>query len=307
MELRRCWDVMLSRAWTSATNGRANCRGILLTCYGSGCTKMPELPEAEYMVRRLAECAGEAVIDRVRVLRPSAVAPQKARHVCRTARGPISGYARRAKNVLIRLESEWTIRVRLGMTGHVYPIADARKTPRFARVSFDLAGGGAIVFEDARTLGGVSVHEKTELERILAQYGPEPLDPQFRWRDLQRRADGLSLPVKQFLLDPSRVAGLGNIWAAEALFRAGVHPEKRVRDLDAANWRRLHAAIRQTLTKAIENTFRVTKGPSEFPEADLLRLYVYGRAGEPCRKCGAAVTRTVQAGRGTYFCERCQA
>jgi formamidopyrimidine-DNA glycosylase len=267
---------------------------------------MPELPEAEYMVRRLIECADSAVIERVRVLRASAVAPQTARHLGRHGRGVISAYARRAKNVLLHLESGWTIRVRLGMTGHVYPIAGATTIPRFARVLLELAGGGAIVFEDARTLGGVSVHPRQELTEILDQYGPEPLDPQFRWQDLQRRADGLSLPVKQFLLDPSRVAGLGNIWAVESLFRAGVHPERRVRDMDAAQWRRLHAAIRQTLTKAIENTFRVTQGPEEFPEADLLRLRVYGRAGEPCRKCGTAITRTVQAGRGTYFCGKCQ-
>lgn len=267
---------------------------------------MPELPEAEYMVRRLAECAGGAVIERVKVLRASAVAPQTARYLARHARGAVSGYSRRAKNVLVHLESGWTIRVRLGMTGHVYPIIAAKEAPRFTRVSLELAGGGAIVFEDARTLGGVAVHDAGELEGVLSGYGPEPLAPGFRWQDLQGRADGLSLAVKQFLLDPSRVAGLGNIWAAESLFRAGVHPERRVRDMDEEEWRRLHAAIRRTLAGAIENTFRVTTGPEEFPEADLLRLSVYGREGEPCRKCRRPVQRKVQAGRSSYFCPGCQ-
>jgi formamidopyrimidine-DNA glycosylase len=192
------------------------------------------------------------------------------------------------------------------MTGHVYPTGDARTSPRFTRVSFDLAGGGAIVFEDARTLGGVTVHNAGDLAAALSCYGPEPLEAGFRWQDLRRRADGLSLPVKQFLLDPSRVAGLGNIWAAEALFHAGVHPARSVRMLEAAEWRRLHAAIRRTLSRAIENALKVTTAPEEFPEADLLRLAVYGRKGEPCRKCGCPVQRTLMGGRSTYSCPGCQ-
>jgi formamidopyrimidine-DNA glycosylase len=99
---------------------------------------------------------------------------------------------------------------------------------------------------------------------------------------------------------------LGNIWAAESLFRARVHPERAVDALRDAEWRALHASIRRTLERAIENTFKVTNRPEEFPEADLLRLNVYGRAGASCRRCHATIVRTVQGGRATFFCPRCQ-
>lgn len=261
---------------------------------------MPELPEAEYMVRRLEEYAGGAVIARTRVLRRGFPAPQR-------AAGRIVGFGRRAKNVLLHLESGNTLRVQLGMTGHIYWVPDAKRLPRFTRVVFELAGGGGIVFEDSRVFGSIEMHPTARLDEVFAGYGPEPLDEGFRWQDLQGRAARLSLPVKQFLLDQSRVAGLGNIWAAEALYGARIHPERPVRGLDDGEWRRLHGAIRRTLTRAIANTFRVTAGAADFPEADLVRLSVYGRADEPCRRCRTPIVRTVQAGRATYFCSTCQA
>ncbi|MCU0247987.1 MAG: bifunctional DNA-formamidopyrimidine glycosylase/DNA-(apurinic or apyrimidinic site) lyase [Bryobacter sp.] len=263
---------------------------------------MPELPEAEYMVRRLREFADGARIQRARVLRDSVAGIALARR----ARGTVLRYWRRAKNVLLDLDSGWTVRVQLGMTGHFYWIADANALPRFTRVVFELTGGGALVFEDARTFGGVEAHPTAEVPLVLAHYGPEPLDPGFSWTALRERAGRRREPVKQFLLDQSRVAGLGNIWAAESLFRARVHPERAVDSLRDAEWRALHASIRRTLERAIENTFKVTERPEEFPEADLLRLNVYGRAGASCRRCHTTIVRTVQGGRATFFCPRCQ-
>ncbi len=107
-------------------------------------------------------------------------------------------------------------------------------------------------------------------------------------------------------MDQRRIAALGDIWAAESLFAARLAPQRGVHTLAAAEWKALHAAIRRTLRRAIENTFRVTARPEEFPEADLLRLSVYGRAGEPCRRCRAPVRRQVEGGRATYFCAACQ-
>lgn len=267
---------------------------------------MPELPEAEYMVRRLEECAPHAHIRRVRILRDSLVEPQGAPYVRRYARGTVRQYARRAKNVLLHLETGWTVRIQLGMTGHCYWIANPSAPPLHTRVLFLLAQGGALAFEDARTFGSVHVHRQAELGDVFRSYGPEPLDPEFRWTDLRDAAAGLRLPLKLFLMDQRRIAGLGNIWAAESLFAARLAPQRGVDTMAAAEWRALHAAIRRTLRRAIHNAFRVTSRPEEFPEADLLRLSVYGRADEPCRRCRTPVRRQVEGGRATYFCAACQ-
>ena len=263
---------------------------------------MPELPEAEYMVRRLEEYAAGARIVSAKILRPGFAAPE----VARRARGPVAGYSRRAKNVLLHLASGWTVRIQLGMTGHVYWVPDARRVPAHTRVLFRLAGGAGIAFEDARMFGSVAVHPTAGLPEVFAEYGPEPLDPRFTWRDLRDAAHGLKTGVKPFLLDQKRVAGLGNIWAAESLFAARIHPARPAGKLTPAEWKILRAAIRRTLTRAIRNAFRVTSRPEEFPEADLLLLSVYGREGEPCRRCRTPILRSVQAGRATFHCPACQ-
>lgn len=263
---------------------------------------MPELPEAEYMVRRLQEYAAGARIVSAKILRAGFAEPE----VTRRARGQVTGYARRAKNVLVHLDTGWTVRIQLGMTGHVYWIEDARRLPRHTRLVFRLEGGQGIAFEDARVFGGAEVHRTEALGEVFAAYGPEPLDPGFSWQNLAAAAQGLQIGVKPFLLDQRRVAGLGNIWAAESLFAARLHPARPAGEVADAEWRRLRAAIRLTLQRAIRNAFRVTSRPEEFPEADLLRLSVYGREGQPCPRCGAPVLRKVQAGRATFYCKACQ-
>lgn len=264
---------------------------------------MPELPEAEYMVRRLRESAPAARITRVRILRESSAEGALARH----ARGLITGYSRRAKNVLIHLDTGYTLRIQLGMTGHIYWTPNHRQPPRFTRIAFILETGAALVFEDARVFGSAAALLTTRLPEILAAYGPEPLDPAFHWRHLQTAARGLRQEVKPFLMDQRRLAGLGNIWAAEALFAARIHPARPVPTLAEEDWRALHRAIRATLRRAIANTFKVTARPEEFPEADLLTVAVYGRAGLPCRRCRTPILREVQAARATFYCPACQA
>jgi formamidopyrimidine-DNA glycosylase len=264
---------------------------------------MPELPEAEYMVLRLRECVPPgAMVKKVHIHRSSLVEGP----VSLRARGPITGFSRRAKNVLVHFASGWNLRVQLGMTGHVYWVADRRSLSPWARVVFDLPGRAAIVFEDARTFGLLTVYHDREAAAIFSGYGPEPLEAGFTGTVLAAAMRSTKGPLKPALLDQSRVAGLGNIWAAEAVFAARLHPSRPVDSLDAAEWRRLARAIQQVLRRAIAGTMEVTKSAGEFPEADLLRTAVYGRAGDACRRCRATVQRMVQAGRATYFCAGCQ-
>ncbi len=268
---------------------------------------MPELPEAEYMVRRLVECAPGVRIREVTVLRASLIAPQSPDELAEIVRGRrVVSYARRAKNVLLHLDKGWTLRVQLGMTGHLYWIADARVLPRFTRIWFALGNGAALVFEDSRTFGNLHVHRTEELAAVFAGYGLEPLGDGFRWQQLKASGARAKGPIKPFLLDQSKVVGLGNIWAAESLFAARIAPGRAIPELDDAAWKALHRAIRKTLTSAIENAFRVTGSAEEFPEADLLACAVYGRQGEPCRRCERAIERFVQAGRSTFHCPQCQ-
>lgn len=270
---------------------------------------MPELPEAEYMVRRLRETPGAGVlVEKARVLRSSLVAPQSSALVSRHLKGRrIESYSRRAKNVLLHFEGGWTARVQLGMTGHIYVWPAGRELPRFTRVVLDLIDRRSIVFEDARTFGNFHIHRTEDLPEVLAGYGPEPLDDSWTWemfRDSARRSSG---PVKPFLLDQSRVVGLGNIWAAEALWEARISPFRALPELKPAEWKRLHAAVRHVLAKAIDGAFAVTRSAEEFPEADLLQCRVYGREGQACGRCRKiSVLRQTQAGRSTFYCANCQ-
>ncbi|MDX2269841.1 MAG: DNA-formamidopyrimidine glycosylase family protein [Bryobacter sp.] len=269
---------------------------------------MPELPEAEYMVRRLRESPGAGL----RIHTAHTPDPQLASLLPGRT---ITGYSRRAKNVLVELSGDYVLRVQLGMTGHFYFWPDPAALPRFTRAHFTLQQGrrnkGCLVFEDARTFGSLEIHPKQNLPSVFSAYGPEPLDPAFTWQALRETAARSQAPLKPFLLDQSRIAGLGNIWAAEALFAARLNPFRRVSSLSPAEWKRLHAAIRQVLSDAIAGTLAVTSKPEEFPDGDLLSCRVYGRPGQPCLRCARdlvrpLIVREVQAGRSTFFCPNCQ-
>ena len=267
---------------------------------------MPELPEAEYMVRRLRQSPG-GVIAKVRVLRRGMTGGQPPRLLARLATNQtIAGFGRRAKSVLIELGNQHTIRVRLGMSGHIYHVPDARHLPRHTRVALLLQQGGALAFEDARTFGDVTIHPNSSLPAVFADLGTEPLDPGFTPAVLAAQLAGSRAPIKPLLLDQSRVVGLGNIWAAEALWHARIHPSAPARDLTAKQLKALHRSIVKVLSKAVENTLRATETASDFPEADLLAVAVYQRDNQPCRRCRQPIARFVQAGRSTFFCPACQ-
>lgn len=274
---------------------------------------MPELPEAEYMVRRLEEYVpAGARIARVEVLRAGVTRPQRPTELEALEGARLLSFGRRAKNVLLHCDNLLTLRVQLGMTGHIYWIPDASRPPSHTRLLLPLVmprqrqATGAIAFQDARTFGRATVHGPQALVEALAEYGPEPLSESFTVGALEEALATTRLPIKAALLDQSRVAGLGNIWAAEALFHAGIAPERPANGLERAEYQRLQRAIRKTLERAIAGAFAATNGPEEFPEADLLQCAVYGKANQPCRKCKEPVRKSVLAGRATYFCGQCQ-
>ena len=293
---------------------------------------MPELPEVETVRRGLAPLLEGAMLAEVRLNRADLRFPFPERFVERLRRRRIEALERRAKYLLARLEGGLVLLTHLGMTGRfiieppegeaAMPGAfahEAGRHPQHDHVIFRLDSGAAIRFNDARRFGYMTLIEADELDNhpLLAGLGVEPTGAEFTAAYLAKRAKGRAAPLKSFLLDQRVVAGLGNIYVCEALYRARLHPmraagclaERPTRADGAAN--RLVAAIRAVLCEAIAaggsslRDYRQANGDLGYFQHSFA---VYGREGEPCQtpSCGGIIQRVVQCGRSSFYCPRCQ-
>lgn len=274
---------------------------------------MPELPEVETIRRELAPVLSGRRIREVCVHRADIVMdglpPDR---FARELRGEtVRRVERRAKYLLFRLASGRVLQVQLRMTGRFVLGTEPPDPTEFRHVAaqLELDDGRTLYYDDVRRLGGLRLLSAEEWERIEERLGPEPLTPEFTARSLGGRLAESRAPVKNFLLDQGRLAGLGNIYASESLFRARIRPDRPARELSEPEVRRLHAAIRAVLRRALEKAgttfrnYRAVNGRSgQFQE----ELAVYGREGRACRRCGEPVRRIVQAGRSTFYCPSCQ-
>ena len=268
---------------------------------------MPELPEVEAVCRKLREEAAGQVIRAAHILRPRIVHPQSVDEIERTVRGRrIEAVERRAKNILMRLSGGIVMRVHLRMTGNLYVAPDVRFRPPSARAYFEFDGHRGMVFEDFRALGRIHLHSLEETERFLSGLGPEPLAPGFTIEAFQAAAKSSRQPAKLFLMDQTRIAGLGNIYAAEALFRARVNPSQPINRFRGRKLGALHGAIVQVLEQAVASALAGYGGPGTIGEAEAFERLVYDREGEPCGVCGRKIRRIRQGGRSTYYCPGCQ-
>jgi formamidopyrimidine-DNA glycosylase len=266
---------------------------------------MPELPEVEAIRAGIAREIKGRQITAVEVRRAVTVKPQRPATVARLATGrTIEGVRRRGKNIILDLSGRLAIRIHLRMTGELY-VAHDRETDAAVRVVVDL-GDRWLVFRDARALGKLHVLTRKQLDAALAALGPEPLSPEFSQERFVEMASRSRQPAKLFLMDQSRVAGLGNIYAAEALFRAGIHPARRMNRVPLEKLARLHDVIWAVLREASRAARREYKRPGTMREAEQFTRFVYGRAGQPCPDCGRKIRRMPQGGRSTYYCPGCQ-
>ncbi len=273
---------------------------------------MPELPEAETIVRGLRDhVVGETIL-RAEVLKPDVLREPKRSFGPKVRDRSIASVERRAKNVVIRLDDERVIAVNLGMTGRLLPFPEpprGRRRPTHPAVRFRFGSGALLVFDDVRRFGTVECLSADEWRVRSGRLGPEPLDPAFRPADLARGLAASRAPVRSWLLDQRRIAGVGNIYAAEALFLAGVHPRRPANRVIADEVEGLHQALRDVLGRAIRaggTTIRDYRNAAGEEGGFAPSLYVYGREGEACHACGGEVRRIVFGNRSAFLCPVCQ-
>ena len=269
---------------------------------------MPELPEVEAVVHGLLEDGIEgARIRSVVVHRASSVKPQSAAEFSAACQSrTVISAERRAKNILLHLSGDRVIRVHLRMTGDLC-IGTREENPPFVRVEWQLSGARVLRFTDSRNLGQLQLQSESEMAKTLRHLGVEPLSRAFTAARLVELARNSRLPTKLFLMDQTKVAGLGNIYAAEVLFRAGVAPTRPMNALQADEIARVYKAIRQVFRRAVQSVYKAYRTPAGYRNhRDDFSRMVYGRVGESCQACGSRICRIRQGGRSTYFCSTCQ-
>ena len=270
---------------------------------------MPELPEVETVVRGLrAPLIGRRIKAMWHDWAPAIHSPVAAEFAARASGQAIRAVNRRGKYILIELEHD-TLVVHLKMSGRLY-VAEAeskQEADRWVHVRFDLDDGEQLRFSDVRKFGRVYLTH--DIASLLAHLGPEPLSEAFTLDGFRAGMSGRKRTVKSLLLAQEFVAGVGNIYADEALFRAGIRPSTSVVKLTDEDTALLHRTIRDALQAGIKyegasiNWYR--KADGEKGESQN-HFYVYGRTGLPCRQCGTAINKIRVAQRGTHFCPVCQ-
>jgi formamidopyrimidine-DNA glycosylase len=270
---------------------------------------MPELPEVETVVRGLSARIVGKTIERADVrLARIVVAPPGVRFARAVAGERIAGIRRRGKHAVIELESGRALVTSLRMTGRLVFASDGEPEWPATHVELTFTDGARLRFSDVRTFGRMRlVHAGEAWDREL---GIEPLSSGFTQEAFIGMLSGRTTPIKAFLLDQRRIAGIGNIYACEALWEARIRPSRPARTLTRPAVDRLRRTIVDVLQRAIEMRGTTV---DDYVDADGLQggfqnnLSVYGRSGRPCLRCGGSrIVRTVLAARGTWWCRRCQ-
>lgn len=282
---------------------------------------MPELPEVETIRLDLApRLAGRRIVEAwVAPNAPKLVQDEPAETFCRRIAGrAIESLDRRGKYLLARLSDGLTWIVHLRMTGGLIHLPAGGhgslncceglpEDARFLRARFRLDDGSKLCYVDLRKLGTMWLVE--DESRVVGKLGPEPLGEAFDPAALRAVLARRSAPVKSVLLDQEAVAGIGNIYADEALFEAGIRPTRTARTLSRKAVERLHWAVRKVLVDALGNrgsSFRDYVDAEGEQGMHQLRVKVFRRTGEPCYVCGTPIRRVKVGGRSTHYCPKCQ-
>jgi len=272
---------------------------------------MPELPEVETIRRGLLEKVKGKRVSRVKVEKEKSLKMVSPSEFERRLVGKIfSDIKRRGKYLIICLDSESTLVIHLKLTGRLI-FSKSGEMPKYTKIVFTFDDGSQLFFSDMRGFGEVHLVEGTNFQTIpgLAEIGPEPLESNFNAEALVHLLEKRRGKIKPVLMDQRVIAGLGNIYSQEILFRAGIHPERDASTLSKEEIKTIYENLTTVLGEAI-----TLKGTSTDAYVDLngrkgnfeVRLQVYGREDQACSKCGSPIRKKKIAGRGTYFCPECQ-
>ena len=275
---------------------------------------MPELPEVELVARSLDRLVAGRLISEAALIRARLAPDISPNEFAEKLSGAAVRFVhRRGKHVLFDLDNDLTLIVHLRMSGRFLLLKSKHENPKFTHAIFDLGEGDRLVFEDQRHFGLMKVTPTAQLSaaKEIAKLAPEPFSDEFSAEYLYTALRRSNRSLKEFLLDQTKVCGLGNIYAAEAMFLSGIHPAKIAAKLSRKRTETLYAMIGHVLAEAIEAGSTLNTDPQN-PEIgyyggryeDYWR--VYGREDRPCPNCQTAIVRLKQAGRSSFFCPRCQ-
>jgi formamidopyrimidine-DNA glycosylase len=270
---------------------------------------MPELPEVETTRRGIAPHVTERTVRSV-VVREPRLRWRVPHDFAQSLTGQrVAAVRRRAKYLLLDTATG-TVIVHLGMSGSLRVLPAAHPTVDHDHLDIVFDNGTCLRFNDPRRFGCVLWTKEDPLtHRLLKSLAPEPLEKNFDTEYLVRHGRGRKVAVKQFLMNSRVVVGVGNIYASEALFRAGVRPTRHAGKVSRNEWQKIARAIKTVLRASIRSggtTLRDYVNPEGNPGYFKQRLFVYERAGEPCRRCGTKIKHLVQGQRSSYYCPGCQ-
>lgn len=271
---------------------------------------MPELPEVETAVRELGPALVDRVLNGAWAKIPRQLGEMTVKELERKVKGQrVVSVRRRGKYIVISLE-RGILLVHLRMTGRLFVAPTEKKPSEYLRAGFTLDGGReSLYFRDVRTLGTIRFHDDLNSVKELTSLGWEPLEESISAEQLKERLRTRTQPIKVVLLDQTLWAGVGNIYASEACWVAGIDPRKSAKLLSNAQCQRLCDAVPEVLQAALDkggSTLRDFMSPEGNYGAYQKEFRVYDREGEACLRCKGAIVKIVQAQRSTYFCSKCQ-
>jgi formamidopyrimidine-DNA glycosylase len=270
---------------------------------------MPELPEVETLRRGLLPLVLNKTLRQIKFFRKDIRFPIPQKTLKKELLNEsIRDITRRGKYIQLHTDSGSMI-WHLGMSGRVTCYDSMKVVEKHTHAIFAFDPDTFLHFIDPRRFGCILWAPKNEGHRLINNLGLEPLEEETTPKLLKELARGCKLPIKSFLMDAKRIVGVGNIYASESLFAAGIHPEKEAGKITLPKWEKLLTSVRQILVTSIAsggttlNDFYNTYGT---PGYYAIKLSVYGREGQSCRKCNTIITRTTRSGRSTFFCRSCQ-
>ncbi|KJY97840.1 bifunctional DNA-formamidopyrimidine glycosylase/DNA-(apurinic or apyrimidinic site) lyase [Pseudoalteromonas ruthenica] len=268
---------------------------------------MPELPEVEVSRLGIAPHIEGQTITQVNVHQPQLRWPVS-EQVYALAGNVITQVSRRAKYLLLHCD-EGAVILHLGMSGHLRVVDSNTALKKHDHIEFQFANGLSLRLNDSRRFGACLWQPLDSVHSVFQKLGPEPLTTDFDAQWLFARSRNKKQPIKQFIMDNQVVVGVGNIYANESLFKAGIHPKREAGKVSLTRYQKLTPLIKATLAAAIEQGGTTLK---DFSQSDgkpgyfAQQLLVYGRKGEPCTSCATTLTEIRLGGRSTVYCKKCQ-